>query len=312
MFVSKMYFVTGNASFIGASHVRNKTVCQDASISLVEERTRKYALSAVSDGHGSKKHFRSELGSKFAIECAKEVAEKISRNYHKILKNLKKYGGYDDNFLNYIATQIIILWNKKCIEHVKNHPYVNDEKYLLLTDEDKASINKDNDYINGDINNLKAYGATFLMYIRFKDFSLVLKLGDGNVLFIKDEKIYEDESIIDNNLKFNLTSSLCSEDALKKFNYKFFDKENTPDAVLISSDGIINSFENEQYFYTYCAKVVDLYLKEDKSYEDKIKELLESLSYITETGSGDDCSIAFVINKDISQFIKEYLAKKEN
>ena len=44
----------------GASHKASGTVCQDSSAYLAEER---YAVAVVADGHGSKKHFRSNIGS---------------------------------------------------------------------------------------------------------------------------------------------------------------------------------------------------------------------------------------------------------
>ena len=53
-------------SVMGASHEKTGLVCQDSSAYKVCDD---YAVCVVADGHGSKKHFRSNIGSKFAIEA---------------------------------------------------------------------------------------------------------------------------------------------------------------------------------------------------------------------------------------------------
>ena len=54
----------------GASHETSGLVCQDYSAYEVNEY---YSVAAIADGHGSKKYFRSHLGSQFAVEAAFET-----------------------------------------------------------------------------------------------------------------------------------------------------------------------------------------------------------------------------------------------
>ncbi|MDE6777248.1 MAG: protein phosphatase 2C domain-containing protein, partial [Oscillospiraceae bacterium] len=53
-------------SVIGASHVAKGTVCQDFSNFQSNES---YSIAVVADGHGSKKHFRSDVGSRLAVRA---------------------------------------------------------------------------------------------------------------------------------------------------------------------------------------------------------------------------------------------------
>ena len=52
-------------SEIGSAHIKTGKVCQDAS--AVFEDTL-YTAIVVSDGHGGDRHFRSDMGSKLALE----------------------------------------------------------------------------------------------------------------------------------------------------------------------------------------------------------------------------------------------------
>lgn len=91
----------------GASHEKTGLMCQDSSSHKVADH---YAVCVVADGHGSKKHFRSNMGSKFAVEATIETIDKFyenreefetyfPKNHKMIIKNIEK--------------QIISTWNSK-------------------------------------------------------------------------------------------------------------------------------------------------------------------------------------------------------
>ena len=54
-----------HSTVIGDSHIRKGIVCQDSSGTVV---TDKFAIAVVADGHGSAKHFRSDVGSRIAVK----------------------------------------------------------------------------------------------------------------------------------------------------------------------------------------------------------------------------------------------------
>ena len=66
------------ASVRGASHEENGTPCQDSARVFISDRL---AVAAVSDGHGSEKHFRSDAGSEMAARIAiRSVMDFCERN----------------------------------------------------------------------------------------------------------------------------------------------------------------------------------------------------------------------------------------
>ena len=72
-------------SVMGASHIKTGLVCQDSSAHFIGEN---FAVGVVADGHGSKKHFRSNLGSKFAVEATIETLRKFYENIDEFESNL--------------------------------------------------------------------------------------------------------------------------------------------------------------------------------------------------------------------------------
>lgn len=64
---------------IGASHVRQEKVNQDSTkhVSLHNENV---SILSVSDGHGSSRSFRSQDGSRIAVETAVKVSSDFFRD----------------------------------------------------------------------------------------------------------------------------------------------------------------------------------------------------------------------------------------
>ena len=61
----------------GASHLRTGLPNQD-SLGTWCDKTGGRALAVVSDGHGSARHFRSDTGSRLAVEAAMSVLREVS------------------------------------------------------------------------------------------------------------------------------------------------------------------------------------------------------------------------------------------
>src|SRR5437762_3460246 len=73
-----MWRITGG-SWRGISHVRSGLRNQDA-IKYSLSPAGDAAVLAVADGHGSALSFRSDLGSRFAVETAVELLEQFARS----------------------------------------------------------------------------------------------------------------------------------------------------------------------------------------------------------------------------------------
>ena len=90
----------------GESHILSNKVCQDSSYSSTSDTM---SIAIVCDGHGGTRYFRSDVGSRFAVDATTEcvqafvseidvnlfkdkpfVGEKRLRNIHKTLHYLRK------------------------------------------------------------------------------------------------------------------------------------------------------------------------------------------------------------------------------
>ena len=102
---------------IGASHIKSGTVCQDSSVFRAYEN---YGIAVVADGHGSKKHFRSDKGSEMAVKAALDAVEEFYKNPEAFEES---FLNDPDNIIKKIEKNIISRWNRLVIHHYTHHPY---------------------------------------------------------------------------------------------------------------------------------------------------------------------------------------------
>ena len=121
-------------SVMGASHEKTNLVCQDSSAFKVGEH---YAVAVVADGHGSKKHFRSQMGSKFAVEAAIEAIDRFYEDREALEKNLPVNHKL---IIKNIEKQIISNWNMKVEKHLAENPVTDEEKSKFTPEEFEAIL----------------------------------------------------------------------------------------------------------------------------------------------------------------------------
>ena len=276
-----------NISVIGASHKTNNLPLQDSSYSWQNGDN---SFIAVSDGHGSAVHFRSQLGSKFACEASYSVLKKyFDKNGKSILNKLNQSKIEIDQYLIEIENQIIFFWNNLVSKHIDENPFNIDEKYLALTDKEKVKL-KERPNV--------AYGCTLLVAFQTHSLSLVLKIGDGNVVVVDSENNFiEPKELDDTTNILNKTSSLCSSDYLQHFRYTVFNHSiYKPKAIFLFSDGVVNSFSSpdmlKKFSFNISKMVIENGLKSSR------KQLADGLEQCSANGSGDDVSCSFIINKN--------------
>ena len=105
------------------------------------------------------------------------------------------------------------------------------------------------------------------------------------------------DELKDDQLQFNLTTSLCSSDADKEFKHCFVntDKDYPIDGLILTTDGIINSYTSEQAYLDFMGNTFSGYKEEPL--ESAHAELAEFLPRLSEKGSGDDLSVGIITNK---------------
>ncbi|MDE7192397.1 MAG: protein phosphatase 2C domain-containing protein [Oscillospiraceae bacterium] len=261
-----MSFKGYSLSVRGASHEDAGEVCQDSTRFFIKEGL---AVAAVSDGHGSEKHFRSAAGSEMATRVAiRSVCDFYERNGG--LREM--FRGDPDNAARRIAANIICGWNGEIAAHMRFSP---------LNERERAVCEK-----HGGIANEIMYGATLIVGAAAENCCFGLQIGDGSFIALDGERMLSPMPE-DSKLVGTLTTSLCDSDAIGSFRYFF--REGGFSGIMLSSDGLINSFRSEGDFLSFGRRVIDAVS------ENETAHLPEHLRSRSRNGSRDDISVAAIV-----------------
>ncbi|MBP1544585.1 MAG: protein phosphatase 2C domain-containing protein [Oscillospiraceae bacterium] len=264
-----MSFTGYSISVKGASHEDTGEPCQDSARVHIDGE---YSVAAVSDGHGSGKHFRSDAGS--------EVATRIA--IRSIMDFSERNGGLDrifrddaENAARRIAANMICGWNDEIASHNSFVPYTDREHEIMRK--------------YGGLSIETVYGATLIVAAVTNRGLFGLQIGDGT--FAAQEKrgkLYfpmpEDERLVG-----NLTTSLCDSDAISSV--RWFWRPGTFSSVILSSDGLINSFRSKDDYLSFGDRITAAVSSgQTSALEAHLKER-------TTYGSRDDISVSVLTRK---------------
>lgn len=261
------------ASVQGASHIRSGRECQDSLKKVVKESGA--VILAVADGHGSDSCPYSKTGSFAAVN----VFCKILGDY------LETYAGQQEMLFTFlkregdtkIAQEIDAEWKRKILRlHTRC-------KREIPLDADK---NKDKDAV------YKLYGTTLLGLVITEQFLFAFQLGDGDIVKVSENGVYS--MIEGDKILGTETHSLSKAESWKKaitLIRKREEKESMPVMYMLSSDGLANSYRDDDEFKKTCMDYYIL-LKEHgvKAVSDQLKTWLQETS---EMGCGDDITALF-------------------
>jgi len=273
----------------GASHIRAGTPNQD-SILYVRESSRSLPIVlCVADGHGSAKCFRSDLGSQFAVrKAAQIVGEFLDERRGKFdLAEIESKGK------DYLPKEFVKKWRKTVEYHLKNNPFTEDE-FKKLEEKSGAGARK-----LVEENPLLAYGTTSLTVAMEEDFVLYMQLGDGDILNVSGAGEVTKPLPEDARLLANETTSLCLPKAENDFRF-FVQKisaSESPQMILLSTDGYLNSFSDEAGFFQAGTDILQM-LRTENGFNDVNDNLKAWLEEATQMGSGDDCAVAIIYRPD--------------
>ena len=271
----------------GASHEKTGLVCQDSSAYKVCDD---YAICVVADGHGSKKHFRSNLGSQFAVEATistidrfyedkKSFEESFPKNYKKIIKSIQK--------------QIISDWNKLVEEHIKNNPVTEEEK-SKFTEEEFAAIPPES-----------YYGTTLIVGAAGKDFTFGVQIGDGTLVALFDDGKAVMPMEYNEAAPANVTASMCNSNAAGMFSAFYRDKQKLI-AMFTSTDGLYTSFGSEFDFLDYHT-IITSQLNDVENFKNIIVNNLTKRAHF---GTEDDISLSCIYDSELLAENTELIASE--
>lgn len=306
----------------GALHIKNNLPCQDSAQSYLEEN---FCLAVIADGHGSSQYFRSDRGSRFAVEafenCVKEALTKSKYYYHDsthpkdntainlidALSSSRISIKKRNQAIQWFCQSILANWLVSVRQDMQNEPFTKEEihkipeKYRSLHEKDLSEYTS-------------AYGSTLIAALLVAEFCLLIQIGDGVCIVFDDTepdasaKIkpvhkYAHGNLVsfepipaDDKCFLNTTTSLCDAKAREEFRSCYLKK--LPVAVFVSSDGIEDCFHERADLHKFFHRI--LFDFSDSHEAQAQAELQAFLPRLSEKGSGDDMSLSMLY--DVSRF----------
>ena len=272
----------------GASHVRSGLPNQDAIRWLPASRVGPPLILTVSDGHGSPRNFRSDIGSRLAVEETAWLVQDLldgqpdPGNLSAIKRTAEER----------LLEEVVRRWQKAVDEHLSKNPFTQEE---LDTLEEKRGARARRDVESAP---RLAYGATIVTVLITSSFVLYLQLGDGDILVISDKGEVKRPLPDDPRLIANETTSLCMRKAWRDIRFHFqalFGEY--PALILLATDGYANSFVDEAGFFKVGTDILDMLQHEGpEMVEENLGTWLEDAST---AGSGDDITLGILYRTDI-------------
>ena len=273
-----MNFKAFHMSERGESHLHDGRVCQDSSASFSDECG---TVAVVSDGHGGCDYVRSQIGSAMACEAA-------VKNIRRLFENISPdaFLAEPDMMLIQLEAAIINDWNESVRSHYEANPFTEEE--LDCVSEKAGASYRSGHRIE------RAYGATLIAAAVTRDYWFGIQIGDGKCAAFDEAGICTQPIPWDEKCFLNKTTSICGSDALRDFRH--FYSEKIPTAVFMGSDGIDDSFKNEEDMYDFYKTILYAFLISD--YTQAVDELKAYLPRLSKEGSADDVSIAAWMDMD--------------
>lgn len=273
-----MNFKAFHMSERGESHLHDGRVCQDSSASFFDECG---TVAVVSDGHGGCDYVRSQIGSAMACEAA-------VKNIRRLFENIspEAFLAEPDMMLIQLEAAIINDWNESVRSHYEANPFTEEE--LDCVSEKAGASYRSGHRIE------RAYGATLIAAAVTREYWFGIQIGDGKCAAFDEAGICTQPIPWDEKCFLNKTTSICGSDALRDFRH--FYSEKIPTAVFMGSDGIDDSFKNEEDMYDFYKTI--LYAFSISDYTQAVDELKAYLPRLSKEGSADDVSIAAWMDMD--------------
>lgn len=274
-------------SVMGASHERRNIVCQDSSAFKVGNG---YAVAVVADGHGSKKHFRSDVGSRFAVEAVLETMEVFFKDPDDFDANFKT--GHK-RIVRKIEKYVMMLWDRKITEHLAVTKLTNAEKARFKSGE------------LAEIPQVSYYGTTLIAAVMCRGYMFGFQIGDGSLVTVFEDG---DTSMImdyEESNPANITASMCNPNAASMFNSFYVDKKKVL-CVCVSTDGLYTSFGSDQDFLDYHTIIAGQLTNVDRF----MQSLTNNITKRTKFGTEDDISISCVYNTELAESSLEAVKAK--
>ena len=203
------------ATAVGASHQATGRPGQDAVRYAPGDHSSHEPLAvAVADGHGHRLHFRSQTGSRLAVEVACRVLLDASEAVA---------ASWDEESVKETATasilpDLVAAWRAECLADTAARPVTHEELEAAgFSEEERSAISP------ADDDPLLAYGSTLMAAAISGRWMLLVQIGDGDIFTVDDDGSAASPVPGDPLLDGLRTTSLCQPDALGSFRVAVID-----------------------------------------------------------------------------------------
>ncbi len=291
--------------------------CQDSSASLKSDNEL-YHIAVVADGHGSKAYFRSDIGSKIAVdvtlECLKEFAEatlQSKETEERFYKDFFTNPRYKQMTMRHLTDVILSQWYDKVLEDYQSDPPSVEEMGQYA-----------NDYQNGK-NITRIYGTTLIAALQLPECIILLHQGDGRCDIFYEDGTVNQPIPWDPRCEGTSTTSLCEPDAAKSFrNCALNLNGKSVIACLLGCDGIEDAYRDTyeelgnshclmggvHTFYKYLiCQAADMDKNDFAEWLEGFLSEFSANGIFSKSGSGDDVSVAGIVDMDkIPEHIEKF------
>jgi serine/threonine protein phosphatase PrpC len=278
-----MSWKVAHACVRGSSHQRSGLPNQDAVQCTVTPAAQgTVAVAVVSDGHGSPRHFRSQIGSSLAVSTVAATLQAFLRD--SVASNGQV--PFVPEQVHELERKIVSGWLAAVQSDLENNPFT--EAELLALGQEEGAEGRAAVASFPEL----AYGATLLAAAATDRVLLYLQLGDGEILSVTAQGTTTRPLPPDDRLIANQTTSLCQPEAWKDFRSAWVTNGALPSLVLLSTDGYANSFRSDDDFLKIGQDYLDIIREQGIS--SLAEELPAILTEATQQGSGDDITLAIL------------------
>lgn len=270
-------YFTFNKSEQGSNHVKMGKVCEDWSDSYSDGEI---SICVVADGHGSDNYPRTDRGSRFAVQASMNCV----REFLKDITVDDILGRQQEEIVSRLERSILNAWYGLVEEDYENEE-ISDEELNNVSEKYR------NRYLSKTYLE-KAYGTTLIVFAITEHFCIGIQIGDGTCVVLDRDGNFSVPIPIDPDCQLNVTTSICDSDAISEFRYCVF--ETVPVAVFCGSDGIEDSYSNIEEVFAFYRSISTIFAEHGSEVGEK--EVSNYLPVLTQRGSGDDVSIAGIIN----------------
>ena len=302
---TQMY--TFSQSVIGHLHILRKISCEDSSGSY-SSPDGKFHIAITADGHGAAECFRSERGSRFAVEvamdCLRNLAEDVVSSPEQTAQYCQDLFYHRRRTLRQLTDTILARWHDRVLSDLSQDPPAGE---VLAEYGDLYLDGKNAEHI---------YGTTLIAALMLPQALVLIQQGDGRCDVIYRDGTVDQPIPWDVRCEDNVTTSVCDSDAADSIRSCVIRLEDRPVAACyLGSDGVedayIDTYTDQGGFHRIMGGVHTFYKdlschlidsRQDLSdFEDYLREMLPAFSESglhSRSGSGDDISVSGIVDVD--------------